>query len=293
MSVDIVMATYNGARFVREQIASIQNQSFTNWRLLISDDSSTDNTVEIIKHLALTDGRIVLVNDARQGGVVKNFEKALAGVTADYICFCDQDDLWPSERLETMLEFFMKNENDRPLMIYTDLTLIDEHEKVIGDSYYKVNAIKPTENLDFERLRWKSSIYGCSTMINKALLDVSLPFPVHVTMHDHWLGLVASIRGQLKYFDYKSILYRQHSANVVGGRKKTFLGKLASLKKNIKRIEDASVKTVAMQRALENRFAIEFNKISFVFNNLLSGLFQNSKRAYTIIFMVYFIKCSI
>ncbi|QGU11517.1 glycosyltransferase [Leclercia sp. J807] len=293
MSVDIVMATYNGAKFVREQIASIQNQSYTNWRLLISDDSSTDDTVKIIKEIGTADSRIILVSDSRQGGVVKNFAKALSSVTAEHICFCDQDDLWPHDRLQRMLDYFIVHENNQPLMIYTDLTLIDEKDNVIGDSYYAINGIKPEENLDFDLLRWKSSIYGCSTMMNKSLLEIALPFPEQVTMHDHWIGLVACTQGKVKYFNYKSVLYRQHSSNVVGGRKKTLLGKIGSIKTNIKKIEDAALKTLSMQYVLQERFAIRFSKKSFIINNIYPGLAKTGKKAYTIIFMVCFIKCSI
>ncbi|MBE4896318.1 glycosyltransferase, partial [Enterobacter cloacae complex sp. P16RS2] len=96
--VDIALATFNGEKYIREQIESIQKQTYSNWRLLISDDCSTDSTIAIIKELMQNDRRINIVNESRQGGVIKNFNKALMHTTAEYILLCDQDDIWPSER---------------------------------------------------------------------------------------------------------------------------------------------------------------------------------------------------
>ena len=287
------MASYNGASFIREQIISIQNQTYKNWRLLISDDSSSDNTVGIINEMSSLDKRIVLVNCERQGGVIENFAKALEFVEADHIFFCDQDDIWPPERLDVMLSEFLSIESDVPLMLFTDLKLIDEKNKTLNSSYYEANNILPQENLDFDRLRWKSSIYGCSTLINRRLLQLAMPFPKNITMHDHWLSIVAHVSGQLRYFDYKSVSYRQHSSNVVGGRKNTILGKMSNIKKYLEKIKVAVIKTLIMQQALDERFSIGFDKKIFLFQNLVPYVKHGSKKIYTLIFIWYYIKCSI
>jgi len=103
IKVDIVMATYNGHKYLQEQITSIILQSHKNWRLLISDDASSDKTIEIIKKNIALDSRISLVNCVHQGGVVENFNKALKYISSDYVMFCDQDDFWLEDKISIML----------------------------------------------------------------------------------------------------------------------------------------------------------------------------------------------
>ncbi|HDC4532117.1 TPA: glycosyltransferase, partial [Enterobacter asburiae] len=110
--VDIALATFNGEKYIREQIESIQKQTYSNWRLLISDDCSTDSTIAIIKELMQNDRRINIVNESRQGGVIKNFNKALMHTTAEYVLLCDQDDIWPSERLSKLVSEISRIEGD-------------------------------------------------------------------------------------------------------------------------------------------------------------------------------------
>ncbi|WP_228285999.1 glycosyltransferase, partial [Acinetobacter pollinis] len=104
--VDIVMATYNGENYIREQIESIQKQNYEHWHLYISDDASTDGTVSIIKQMASDDSRIRLVSTDKQGGIIANFNKALSFSDANYIFLSDQDDIWMEDRLIKMLTHF-------------------------------------------------------------------------------------------------------------------------------------------------------------------------------------------
>lgn len=94
IAVDIALATYNGANFIRQQIESIQKQTYRNWRLIISDDNSSDDTVDIIKDMMSNDSRIYLVGNKRQGGVIQNFNYALSQTTSEIVLLCDQDDIW-------------------------------------------------------------------------------------------------------------------------------------------------------------------------------------------------------
>ena len=142
--VDIALATFNGEKYIREQIESIQKQTYSNWRLLISDDCSTDSTIAIIKELMQNDRRINIVNESRQGGVIKNFNKALMHTTAEYVLLCDQDDIWPSERLSKLVSDISRIEGDKvnsEIMIFTDLCLIDEKNNTIAEGFYKFNNI--------------------------------------------------------------------------------------------------------------------------------------------------------
>ena len=101
--VDIAMATYNGEAYIEEQLCSILNQTHTDWTLYISDDGSTDSTTSIIEKYLISDARIKLINRVKQGGVVRNFNKALEATTADYIMLSDQDDFWYENKIELLL----------------------------------------------------------------------------------------------------------------------------------------------------------------------------------------------
>lgn len=248
MLVDIAMATYNGEAFIESQIRSIMNQSFTDWRLVISDDGSNDNTIQIINKLITEDNRIRLVNQERQGGVIANFNKALIMTSAPYVVTCDQDDIWPRDRLEKFFLFIRNHEtkDNIPILVFSDLTLVDKNGDKIADSFYKYNKINPLDNLKDNNLIWRCTIYGCTMIFNRQLLTISLPIPTAALMHDQWLALQAKKFGKILYLDYQSVFYRQHDNNEVGGNKKNLYGKLLNLDKNIFNIKKSveNIKTI-------------------------------------------------
>ncbi|MCE1463950.1 glycosyltransferase family 2 protein [Enterobacter roggenkampii] len=291
--VDIALATYNGELFIREQIESIQKQSYYNWRLLISDDGSTDSTINIIKELMQSDSRIDIVNDSRQGGVIKNFNKALMHTTAEYILLCDQDDIWPPERLSKLVNEISCIESEKvnsAVMIFTDLCLIDEKNNTISESFYKVNKINPESNLQVNKLYWNSSVYGCTVIMNRKLLDVSLPIPEFAHMHDQWLALNASRSESLYYLEYPSVLYRQHTGNVVGGRKKSWLQKIKSLKKNLKTISKNIDNTIACLKHEANKTHEGYNintiVSSFAFKEVLPSVFSGNRKIFSLLIFI-------
>jgi hypothetical protein len=116
------------------------------------------------------------------------------------------------------------------IMIFTDLCLIDEKNNIISESFYTINEINPESNLKQSKLFWNSSVYGCSVILNRKLLNASLPIPEFAHMHDQWLALNASRSEGLYYLEYPSVLYRQHTGNVVGGRKEKLVTKNQKLK---------------------------------------------------------------
>lgn len=290
--VDIALATFNGEKYIREQIESIQKQTYSNWRLLISDDCSTDSTIAIIKELMQNDRRINIVNESRQGGVIKNFNKALMHTTAEYVLLCDQDDIWPSERLSKLVSEISRIEGDKvnsEIMIFTDLCLIDEKNNTISDSFYKVNKINPRNNLQRNKLFWNSSVYGCSVIMNRKLLNVSLPIPEFAHMHDQWLALNASRSGGLYYLEYPSVLYRQHTGNVVGGSKKNWLQKAKSLKKNLKTISKSTSNTIACLKHEANKTRKVHNYqavVSFAFKEVLPTVLSGKRKMFSLLIFI-------
>lgn len=290
--VDIALATYNGEKFIREQIESIQKQTYSNWRLWISDDCSSDSTVSVINELMLMDERINLINCCRQGGVINNFNKALMHTTAEYILLCDQDDIWPSERLSNLVDEISRIEREKDnsgIMVFTDLCLIDEEKNIIAESFYKVNKINPNSNLKREKLLWNSSVYGCTVIMNRKLLNASLPIPQFAHMHDQWLALNASRNDGLYYYEYASIFYRQHTGNVVGGNKKNWLQKSRSIKKNLKTISNCTKNTIACLRheAKQNNQGYNyFTNVSFAFKEVLPSVLSGKRKIFSLLMFI-------
>ena len=299
MLVDIAMATYNGENFIAEQIQSIQNQTYQNWILYVSDDGSSDGTVDYINEVAITDQRIKLINTQRQGGVIPNFNNALEYTSADYIVLCDQDDIWPKERLAVLVNKIRELEvnSGQPLMIFTDMILIDAKGLKIADSFYQSNKLNPNINLEENSLIWRSTVYGCSTIMNRALLNISLPVPEYAQMHDQWLALNAKQSNNLYYYDYQSLKYRQHANNVVGGSHKGLKGKLSSFWKSLKNIKISVLKIKSLLSARpdlytsKKKFVSYFDFVAFAFKEILPKVFLGDKKMQTFFILLFFLMC--
>lgn len=293
-AIDIAMATYNGSKYLEQQIASIQNQSFTNWELYISDDGSCDDTLNIISRLCNNDHRIKLINTERQGGVVNNFNRVLCETSADYVALCDQDDIWPEDRLEKLHKFIISKENrdkSEPVMVFTDLELVKENGLQTMKSYYIENGFNPEDNLNIEQLKWFSTVYGCSTIMNRRLLDIALPIPPEVTMHDHWLALKALINRGLYFYDIKSVLYRQHENNAVGGSVKGLKGKMYNFKRNLKAIS-LNVDKIKKMHELLKPDCVSVRKLDYILfalKNVLPRIFKGNKKTYAFFFFLFVI----
>ena len=137
--VDILLATYNGARFLKEQLDSILNQTHTEFRLIISDDKSTDKTRAIIEEYAAKDSRIEYYFQKKNLGVIKNFEFLLKKVESDYFMFSDQDDIWKENKIELSLAKLKEDDAD---LVYSDLEVVDRDLKTIYKSYWKLKGLE-------------------------------------------------------------------------------------------------------------------------------------------------------
>lgn len=222
-SVFILLASYQGESFIRSQIESIRKQSFTNWTLLISDDGSSDNTVKIIKEIASLDPRIKVRQSERNLGVINNYNKlldwALSFDEMAYYCFCDQDDVWNEKKLELMSNEIIKHECKSgygPILIHSDLTVVDENLVKLKSSYSKYMHIRLGSECIFTSLMFRNHVTGCTCIFNRVLVEASFPIPNEARMHDWWFALNAALYGEVKYVNYSTILYRQHSNNTVG-----------------------------------------------------------------------------
>ena len=237
-TMNILLATYNGESFLREQLDSLFKQSYQQWTLIIHDDNSTDNTVNIIyEYQTKYPNKITYIDDIKSfGSASGNFRFLVEKSKADYVMFCDQDDIWLSNKVALTLEKMYSLEAtypNKPLLIHTDLTVVDESLNTVADSYWNYQHLHPTFNR-LNELLVQNVITGCTIMINQKLRTKALPIPDGVIMHDWWFGLVASSFGRIGYLNTSTILYRQHNNNDIGAVKfniKTILHKAISLPK--------------------------------------------------------------
>lgn len=206
--VSVVMATYNGARFLREQLDSIINQTYTNLEIVIVDDCSSDDTVAILNEYAAKHANIkVYVNEVNLG-YVKNFEKGLLLSTADYISPSDQDDIW----LENKIELLMGKLADNAI-VYCNSAIINGAGELTGK---KLSDTKHLQTYDdcLQYTIGNTAAGHAMILTRKTMLD-SMPLPTMIP-HDYWLGFVATFDSQLLFVDEPLVLYRQHDANVFG-----------------------------------------------------------------------------
>lgn len=217
MLVSIAMTTYNGEKFVREQLDSILLQTYTNLEIIISDDNSTDSTYSILNEYSNLDSRIKLFKNDTNLGLVKNFEKALSLCSGEYIALADQDDIWLPEKVETLL-----NEIGNHDLACSSFTLIDEEGKEIPrkKSLMKDMAkslLQKEIKFSVENMFYTNFVTGCTTLFKKSLLIKALPIPDGECYHDWWIATVALKQNGIKYlFDHQLIRYRQHSKNHTG-----------------------------------------------------------------------------
>lgn len=217
MNINILLSTYNGERFLAEQIQSIQRQTVNDWTLLIRDDGSTDGTQDIIRTFVKEDKRIQWINEGQTEnlGVIKSFYTLLKHQKADVYFFSDQDDIWLDNKLEVTLLEAQKHEMTAPLLVYTDLKVVTQHLAVCHDSMIKTQSGHANTSLLQELT--ENTVTGGTMMITHALAEEWTTCD-GLLMHDWYLALLASAIGKLVYLDIPTELYRQHDANVLGAR---------------------------------------------------------------------------
>ncbi len=209
--ISVVIATYNGALFIAQQLDSILAQSYPNIEIIIVDDCSTDNTVVILKNYAARFANIhVYINDHNLG-YVKNFEKGMLLAKGDFIAPSDQDDIWHLEKLITLYSQIEGHE-----IVYSNSELMDAQGKLLGKRMSDLRRQRGYDDcLMYAIGSWAP---GHAMLIRKTLVIRAAPFPT-VMSHDLWLGFVATCKGAIKYLDTPLVYYRQHAANVFGAIK--------------------------------------------------------------------------
>ena len=219
------MATYNGAAYVENQIASLVAQNYSDWRLLIRDDASCDATMDIIHAINRQDSRITVLEDGLgRVGVNENFHKLLHSAYQDggnYFLLSDQDDVWQQDKLYSQLNAMQQLEQqfpESPLLVHSDMQVVDEKLERISPSFMHHQNINHEERVAIKVLLAQNFITGCTVLVNRRLLDIALPLPDEALMHDWWLALCAAVFGHIGYIDKPLVKYRQHGKNEVGAK---------------------------------------------------------------------------
>lgn len=217
MKVNILMSTYNGQQFLAEQIRSIQEQTFSDWTLLIRDDGSSDQTKDLLQEFARQDSRIRLIDLEEQNnlGVIKSFHRLVQYEKADYYFFSDQDDVWLPDKLEVSLQEARLYPTDQPLMVYMDLTVVNQDLQVMTESM--IRSQSHHANTELVQELTENTVTGGVAMINHTLAELWSETE-DILMHDWYLALLASALGKLVFIDKPGELYRQHADNVLGAR---------------------------------------------------------------------------
>lgn len=216
--IDILLTTYNGEKYLKEQIDSILNQTYTNFRLLISDDCSKDSTIKILKEYEQKDNRIKVFLQEKNLGYVKNFEFLLTKVENEIYALSDQDDVWNNDKVEKTYKKLKEEDAD---LVFTDLEIVNEKLKTINSSFndYMFLSRKIKKYYKDYRLQYLyNCITGCTLMSKKKYLEKIIPIPMDskYVIHDTWIGLIVALNGKIAYLDEATIKYRQHGNNQVG-----------------------------------------------------------------------------
>ncbi|MDR9888879.1 glycosyltransferase [Pseudenterobacter timonensis] len=213
--ISVCIPTFNGSKYIKQQINSILSQISNDDEIIISDNSSTDDTIDIIK--GLNDPRIKIYNFKSEsnsklnnnilGRVSLNVQNALSKSSGDYIFLSDQDDIWLEGRISNTL---LHLKSDKPTVVVCNCSVVDENNNVLIESYF--SYIKPSQSII--RTIYKSSFHGCCMAFNRSVLKKAFPFPQYAIGHDLWLGMIGAYYGEVFFLQKPLILYRRHSSTV-------------------------------------------------------------------------------
>lgn len=235
--IDILLPTYNGAKYLPALIESILNQTFNDLRFIVRDDGSKDNTREVLKgYKDRHPSKFLLVEDTlgNQGTSGSN-NVLIKYVTSDYFMFCDQDDIWEPNKIEESLNEIKKLEQEnpgKPILVCTDALCFDENGKVTAQSFYESQKFQDVTD-NYHKMLALNVVQGATALMNKKTLDYVKFIPKDL-FHDWWTGVIVCYYGKVSYIHQPLLRYRQHSSNVVGAND-VGLNYLASKLVNVKR----------------------------------------------------------
>lgn len=238
--ISVVICSYNGEKYITEQIDSILCQTVKPDEIILCDDNSTDKTYEIATSILAKSGiSYKSYQNVTNLGYAKNYEKALGLSSQQYVSMSDQDDIWCPWKLETLLVEIKKLEDENgiehPIMVYSDVTVTDEALNILHPSYMKMQKLFPERmNKRLYALCVNNVVIGMTAIVNRGLLKKALPFPEGVLNHDWWLAIISSAIGTLSYIGTPLGYYRQHGNNSIGTKVYDDLGWFYTIRSNFR-----------------------------------------------------------
>lgn len=292
MIVAVLLATYNGEKYIEEMLQSLERQTYQDFVCYIHDDGSTDRTLEVCRRFVRNNpSRYVILDYPSLGNAGLNFLSLARRTKEQYIMFCDQDDIWLPEKIEKTLMAMKRAENKRcdvPVLVYTDLKVVNNNLEIISESYFRYTHKSP-HKVNLSNILLEGFVPGCTMMINRKLCKFGLENcdDRKICMHDWWFMCVAfAVGGRVVVLNKPLIMYRQHDKNCIGIKKKFYdrlkinfqevvLGTFSEKKK--KRLEQARVQAIELLKC--NNIRVESVKIAEQFVNI-----KEKNKIYRIVF---------
>ena len=205
--ISVCIATYNGSKYIKQQLDSILWQLGEDDEVIVVDDSSSDDTVYIIN--SLKDHRVKVIKNNHNKGVISTFSRSISLAKGDIIFLSDQDDIWLPNKVELIMSTFKRHPNST--LCLSDAQIINSNNRIIYDSYFKIRggfSSGLVSNIV------KNKYLGCTIAFKRSMNKYILPFPSNIPSHDMWIGLINTVYGNVTYVDFPLISYRRHSGNV-------------------------------------------------------------------------------
>lgn len=290
--VQIVLSTYNGGKYLQEFLDSLLNQTCKDFKLIVRDDASTDNTVNILKQYSLVDKLFISQDNI---GVVGSFncllKEFIYNSKDEYLLFADQDDVWSKNKIELLLNYA---NNKKPLLIHSDLSIVDQELNLINSSFFKYKNLNPYCD-DLSNILFQNIATGCTMLINRKLASLIYPIPKEAIMHDWWILLVAKVFGEIKFIDEALLLYRQHDNNTIGVYNKNLFRKYISLDINkyfiqAKKFLEVYDSLIDLENKKTIKHFLELNNGNFM-NRKFKFLISNFRKYNLVNNIGVFIKC--
>lgn len=202
--ISVCIATFNGEKYIKRQLSSLLSQLSAGDEVILADDSSTDNTLDVVR--SFKDSRIHIIDGPNKHSPIWNFERALSKASGDYIYLADQDDEWLPDKIKVTQQYLQNYD-----CIVSDNVCINGDGTIISSSFYKLNKTKSGK---YYNLLIKNGYLGCCMAFKRKVLEASLPFPSNIPMHDIWIGNVAAFKYNVKFIPEKLIRFCRHGDNV-------------------------------------------------------------------------------
>lgn len=256
--VDILLATYQGALYLEAQLDSLFTQTYPHLHVWARDDGSSDQTTLILqKWVDAYPQKMTLIPTTHRLGIKGNFSELMKWSQAPYIMFADQDDQWLPDKIETSLKLLKAMEKHYsshvPLLIHTDLKVVDQNLKEIAFSFWHYTGLKPALT-SLNRLLSQNTLTGCTLLMNRTLLELAYPIPEEAIMHDWWIALVASSFGHIQFLNRPTLLYRQHGYNDTGAKRYSLWHFLHQSSKELQKKTTSTYQTYQQAKVFSKKY---------------------------------------